>query len=190
MVCAYSAHSLADQSIVSYAVWKSSKSPVDQARLSLHPSFDGKESDSESGIQRKESEDTAPRRGWWDYVPEIQQYSSSTLEQVPQASSRLFPRFWEWWESEEVPPSVAIQRKPSLPGDQPISQPPRVSIVSGGSGGPPRLSKTSFSIARRAHDSVMVPSTSAMRRLITRVPGVEAFRKMLKNEVRRLPCGA
>lgn len=171
---------------VCYAVWRSSGSPVDQARLSLHPSFDGKEKDNEADMSRKESEDAASRRGWWDYVPDNQQYLS-TLEQGSSDAPGLLSRFWQWLKS-EIPPSVAFQRKPSLPGDQPIPHPPRVSIVSGGSIAPPRLSKASFSIGLKPFDSSSPPSTSVMRRWITRVPGVEAFRKMLKNEVCGLPC--
>lgn len=159
------------------------RSPADQARLSLHTSLDGREKDVEASAPRKDSEDTAPRRGWWDYVPENEQRAPSVPEQQSTTSPELSSRLLRWWNSEKTPPDIAFQRKSSLPGDRPLTQPSRVSVVSAGAGAPLRLSKTSGGSGTRPYDSAIPPSTSAMRRFITRMPGIEAFRIMLKNEV-------
>lgn len=76
-------------------------------------------------------------------------------------------------------PSTVFQRKPSLPGELPISQPPRMSSAS-------NITSVRLSTSREPERprASSPPPPSVMERIIRYVPRAELLRSMLKNEVR------
>ena len=136
------------------------------------------------------------RRGWWDYVPE-----RPRSEQVPPAS-RASPgpsrrssehsgiiryvgsKLHSLW-SYPPPDSPSLHRKPSIPGDLPISQPGRTSSVtfSVHRAGQAGRGSLRVPVAQRLHVPPP-PSPSAMSRLSKYMPRMQLFKRVLKDEVR------
>ena len=120
-------------------------------------------------------------RGWWDYVPDARADSGSRFRQ---SSRSVKHAFMDWfrrlWSSDGLPPSIAYQRKPSLPGEFPLPQPPR------------RPPSASVPFARRMADACYSSFVSVLHRWGRRTSGRQLFQKMLRNEVRpsshTMPC--
>ncbi|KDQ63763.1 hypothetical protein JAAARDRAFT_65765 [Jaapia argillacea MUCL 33604] len=113
------------------AIWKASRAPASQGRLTLGPSTANPREapPDEDGPELRMS-----RRGWWDYVPDVPS-STAPDPSYTLGSGHTQSRFRDMWErfrsifsSSELPPSFAFQRKSSIPGPYPIPQPPRTPI--------------------------------------------------------------
>ncbi|KAI0724432.1 hypothetical protein C8T65DRAFT_563474 [Cerioporus squamosus] len=163
-----------------WAVYRSYRSPADHARLSLPL----EEEDETSSVETNEKDDDhharTSRRGWWDYVPNP---SNQPTDRPSSRSGRSSPkdmvgRFRRWWTGEPMLPSTVFQRKPSLPGELPIPQPPRLSSASNIA--PVRMSASREPERPRASSP---PPPSVMERIIRYVPRAELLRSMLKNEL-------
>lgn len=124
---------------VFYAVWKSSLYPAAQGRLSI-------------AISEKYPPDAAQgdtmRRGWWDYVPRAPASENGSIRQgnghTGHGNANHQPRISEDSIVRRLRNSVlrftavidpqqqvpTYTRKPSIPTDQPLSQPPRPSAPS------------------------------------------------------------
>ncbi|KAI0932354.1 hypothetical protein AcW2_001008 [Taiwanofungus camphoratus] len=145
-----------------WAIWRSSRSPADQARLTIRVSAEG--------TANPTSGENIPR-GWWDYVPGSHDRAPPEVGEI--SLNAFFCTVWtrmrRLWNPDEDPPSFAFQRKPSLPGEHPIPQPPRISAQ------PHDL--------RRADSLVSTPVVSAIYQFIRYVPRMRSFRRMLRNEL-------
>ncbi len=175
------------------AVWRHSRSSVEQGRLSINLSLD-KNSGPHPGDGNVGDEDEPVRRGWWDYVPE-----NSQSEYVPHRASApsggnpdhtifkhyVGTRWYGLWNTSSTD-APYLHRKPSLPGAQPLRQPPRTSVT--------------FSTRRAVRSNYRhmpaeleerprpllnpPPSPSTMSRLSKYMPRLQLLRQVLKNEVR------
>lgn len=133
-------------------------------------------------ILTKEDDGLNSRRGWWDYVPEVQSYPAEHTT-LPGIIKRLGERLHRAWSREEYPPSIAYQRKPSLPGELPIPQPPRphVQMVNGRyPSQPSRTNSQKHPGACRCRP--MSRSLGSLRSWIMHFSRLE-LRKMLRNEL-------
>ncbi|OBZ79409.1 hypothetical protein A0H81_00652 [Grifola frondosa] len=90
--------------------------PVDEARLSLQVSVENRESFVENRIKEDHHESGYSRRGWWDYVPDAHAKSTVDAGQTGLIDT-IRDALRRFWLGEPVPPSVAFQRKSSLPGN-------------------------------------------------------------------------
>ncbi|EMD41768.1 hypothetical protein CERSUDRAFT_90344 [Gelatoporia subvermispora B] len=168
-----------------YAFYTSSRTPADQARLSIQTSADGRPS---SGMPpSKEVPETNPsRRGWWDYVPEESLFQAP-LQPADQPPPGLWRRFWTWLQDlrhhSNDPPNYVFQRKPSLPGEYPIPQPARPPSAASTSTLPSPVARTRSQDPGPVYDPTSAPSVSAIRRFIEKVPRMASFRQMLRNEL-------
>lgn len=157
------------------AVFRSYRGPANHARLSLPLDED---ETSSVGSNEKEDDGAHPRttRGWWDYVPSPHGKKPTGPSPSRGSARDITGRLRRWW-SGELPSSV-FQRKPSIPGDVPLPQPPRVTSMSSAG--------TRVSTSREGSDRLPAsspPPPSVMDRIIRYVPRAELFRNMLKNEV-------
>ena len=154
--------------LVSFVVWRSCKMKT----CGTLPPPDGSEL-----YERNEAKDGADSmqypRGWWDYVPDARADSGSRFRQ---SSRSMKQAFMDWlrrlWSGDGFPPSIAYQRKPSLPGEFPLPQPPRRS--------PPGSAPIAKRIAHVCYSSY----SSVLHRWGRRTSGRQLFQKMLRNEVR------
>ncbi|TBU49637.1 hypothetical protein BD309DRAFT_851085 [Dichomitus squalens] len=166
-----------------WAVYRSYRGPADHARLSLP--LDEEDETSSVGTNEKEDDDHragTSRRGWWDYVPNaLPEMSAGRGSPYSTRSSPgdMMGRFRRWWSGEPMLPSTVFQRKPSIPGEIPLSQPPRISSVSSVG---PRVSISREAVERQPRAS-SPPPPSVMERIIRYVPRAELLRNMLKNEL-------
>lgn len=160
------------------AVFRSYRGPATHARLSLPL-----EEDETSSVGSNDKEDAGAQvrtiRGWWDYVPSPRGERTTGPSSSRCGSPRdVMGRFRRWWSGEPTLPSTVFQRKPSIPGDVPLPQPPRVTSVSSAG--------LRVSTSREGPDRLRAsspPPPSVMDRIIRYVPRAELFRSMLKNEV-------
>lgn len=156
--------------LVSFVVWKSCNMRTNAC--GTLPSTDAAEL-----YERNEAKDAADapqyRRGWWDYMPDVRNTSGSRCRQSPRS---MKDAFMDWirrlWTSDEFPPSIAYQRKPSLPGELPLSQPSR------------RPASSSAPCVRRVAHVCYSFFVSALRRWGRHTSSRQLFQKMLRNEVR------
>ena len=159
------------------AAFRSYRGPANHARLSLPL-----EEDDTSSVGSNDKEDDGAQvrtiRGWWDYAP------SPLGEKTDPSSSRsgsprnVIGRFNRWWSGKPMLPSTVFQRKPSIPGDVPLPQPPRLTSMSSAG--------LRVSTSREGPDRLRAsspPPPSVMDRIIRYVPRAELFRNMVKNEV-------
>ena len=102
---------------------------------------------------------------------------------LPSTSSpspkNMMDRFRQWWSGEPMLPSTVFQRKPSIPGEIPLSQPARISSVSSVG---PHL-PIGREVLERQPRANSPPPPSVIERIIRYVPRADLLRKMLKNEV-------
>ncbi|KAI0778068.1 hypothetical protein BD413DRAFT_465782 [Trametes elegans] len=162
-----------------WAVYRSYRSPVDHARLSL-PVHDDETSTVDMGDKDDASHVGEIRRGWWDYVPSGgEDKSRERIAPSPAMSTPkdMVNRFRQWWTGEPILPSTVFQRKPSTPGELPIPQ-PRVSTASATHALSLRLT-----ISGEGERPSSPPPPSVMERIIRYVPRAELLRNMLKNEL-------
>ncbi|TFK94321.1 hypothetical protein K466DRAFT_571918 [Polyporus arcularius HHB13444] len=162
-----------------WAVYRSYRSPADHARLSLPL----EEEDETSSVETNDKDDDhgarTSRRGWWDYVPSPSAHPSRRSSRSAQSTPKdMVGQFRRWWTGEPMLPSTVFQRKPSLPGELPIPQPPRMSSASNIA--PVRMSASREPERPRGGSP---PPPSVMERIIRYVPRAELLRSMLKNEL-------
>ncbi|OCH96527.1 hypothetical protein OBBRIDRAFT_787084 [Obba rivulosa] len=168
-----------------YAYYTSSRTPADQARLSIRTSAEDRP-DSGMPPNKETTEPNPPRRGWWDYVPDGSPYQLplQPINLMPQGAWQRFSiwmREIQYWRSS--PPNYAFQRKPSLPGIHPIPQPPRPPSNASSNTLPSPVARSRSQDAGLAYDPTSPPSVSAIRRFIEKVPRMASFRQMLRNEL-------
>ncbi|KAG8817272.1 hypothetical protein FRC17_011315 [Serendipita sp. 399] len=131
---------------VTYAVWKSSLYPAAQGRLSIAISEKlpvGGEVDP-TGLDPNPNTGTIRQRGWWDYVPRAPPSDAGSVRHGPTGQDaaerpsddslvkRLRNSVMRLTTSMDISsanlaPQPTYTRKPSIPTEQPLSQPPRPS---------------------------------------------------------------
>ena len=178
-------------SAVIYAVWKASRSSIEQGRMSISLSLDDKDHD--IAVLEGDGLSVAGqgRRGWWDYVPDAprseapRHQSLSAPSENPGIMHLVGSKLHDLWSypPEESPP---LHRKPSLPGETPIPQPPRISTIAFTSSGLGQADRPVRPEELEHRTAVPLPSPSAMSRLSKYMPRMQVFKAVLKNEVRCL----
>lgn len=152
------------------AVWNSCRTRA-EARVTISAADEGKL------YERNDAnmEGVPSRRGWWDYVPEA--HANTTNGGRPYVRAMMHA-FKEWilrlWSDDDFPAGIAYQRKPSLPGEFPLPQPPRRPA-------PGRISSR-FAFRRFTHFSSL-PWVSATRRWGHHLFSRQLFQQMLRNEL-------
>ncbi|CCM00912.1 uncharacterized protein FIBRA_02958 [Fibroporia radiculosa] len=166
-----------------FAIWKSYRTRA-EARLNLRMSEEGTVNSSVDGAKQS-GESTCIRRGWWDYVPQVQSHSLSAVHTFSlRGVSRTFmSRLRRLWTDDEYPSAIAFQRKSSLPGEYPIPQPPRALVPPSSSDASPRTSRIEPNQSTRTPRSTQWSPLAAIRKSIRYFTRIELFRKMLRDEL-------
>ncbi|KAI0757119.1 hypothetical protein C8Q80DRAFT_78385 [Daedaleopsis nitida] len=164
-----------------WAVYRSYRSPADHARLSLPLEVED-ETSSVGSTEKEEFPHGGPgRRGWWDYVPNTDPEKltdDGSSSSVHNTRRNMLSRIRRWWSGEPRVPSTVFHRKPSIPGEVPLSQPARMSSVSNAAS--LRMPTAHENECSRANSP---PPPSTMERIIRYVPRADVLRSMLKNEL-------
>lgn len=184
--------------VVIFAVWKSSGVPAARGRISLSISIGAPDEEPPVTIERKSSDASNHghghgRRGWWDYVPknhgEKHHQGQGHSSEQHGLKGILHDLRDAICANEDRPIEVIPGRKPSLPGDFPLSQPPRLSHQ------PSRPSTVRASTIRISEN---LPTSSSDRRGDTRpqspghslnsfrtglIPRMVLFREVMRDEV-------
>ncbi|KZT74743.1 hypothetical protein DAEQUDRAFT_719917 [Daedalea quercina L-15889] len=153
------------------AVWKSYRTRTD-GRVTIS-------ADDCKLYERNDAKDTieaaqAPR-GWWDYVPDAHISSADCSSCRPRAIMHAITEcFRRLWSTDDFPSGIVYQRKPSLPGEFPLPQPPRRSAP-----GHTCLRSTLPCFTQLSCCSWV----SGMRRWGRHVFGRQSFPRMLRNEL-------
>ena len=167
--CLWCSLKISERLAVSFVVWRSYK-----MKACTLPS---NSTDSAELYERNEAKDAADAtqypRGWWDYVPDARANAGNRFRQSSRSVKQAFIHwFRRLWSSDGLPPSIAYQRKPSLPGEFPLPQPPR------------RPPSASAPFARRFAHACYSFIVAALHRWGRHTSGRQLFQKMLRNEVR------
>ena len=181
--------------IVIFAVWKSSGAPAVRGRISLNLSMGAPDEAPTVRTERKSSDDShgRGRRGWWDYVPK------SHGEKQHQGQSQ-FPKqhglggiFHGLRDAICMDRPIEVPgRKPSLPGEFPLSQPPHSSHHPSTVRAPTvRISENILiSSSDRRRDTRPLSPVHSLNNIRTGlIPRMVLFREVMRDEVSKYsPC--
>ncbi|KZT06840.1 uncharacterized protein LAESUDRAFT_139295 [Laetiporus sulphureus 93-53] len=161
-----------------WAIWKSHRTQA-EARLSVNVSEEAF-CRPDTNDEKRSGDGINSRRGWWDYVPEAHMPSGNGKSTFGGIAQIIYSALRRLCGSDDYPPSIAYQRKSSLPGEFPIPHPARSSFRRGWYLG--------FGRSRRYDipDSMLEPPPTTawtIRRWIRGFSGVAMFRQMLRNEL-------
>lgn len=185
-----------------FAVWRTTRSS-EQGRMSISLSFDDKINNSAVPSEHSDREAAPARRGWWDYVPERRpepptrrstgRSTGPTGSQTDHSGIIQYvgSKLHDLWSYPPPSGGPTLHRKPSIPGEHPISQPPRTSSVSFSVRRPAQVGRASARFVDPPPNTQVVPPTSpsAMSRLSKYMPRMQLFKEVLKNEVSIFSCG-
>lgn len=169
-----------------YALWKSSKLPAAQGRISLRLSAHEPPKSPVSENEKEEVASIGPRpRGWWDYVPETnppmtepQQSRASTWHIVDDGGFVQNMRFLMFSKKVTRSPSGRHKREKSNASQASQQQLTNVNSVHFQD----NVEKSYFDVSRAA--SPAQSHTGSVGKLMDRM---RHFREMLRNEVRPIP---
>lgn len=180
--------------LVIVAVWRTSRSPIGQGRLSIHFSVDHKEI---KECKEADGDGTQTRRGWWDYVPEppkSQGCARSTLSKGSNSSTHdgiihtIRNKLHEFLQDDATLASPS-SKPPPLCNEHPVpvSRPPRASSVSFASSpvGGHHEQMSSRGIPRIQQDPSPSRPSSVISRVSKYIPRMLLFRRVIRDEVSR-----
>lgn len=171
--------------IVSYAVWSSRGRPATRGRISIQLSLE------DVPTQDPNSENAPARRGWWDYVPKSEQPEEAPLDKErpsnsPEGFFRVFyNKVATLFYKPEHRQSTVYLRKPSLPGEYPLPQPPHPPTIRISNPDRPPNSKDQSIVRRRCTS----PAPSSFSRISRLIPRMILFREVMRDEVGPWPAG-